>query len=218
MRHKNQLENKNFYLLTKIIFGIILLFTSCKNDLNETMSIEKSTDHKLFAIQLSKHVNKLASDIGERNPGFYDNLEQTRLYIENELKDENLLHYNQEYDVHNQKFYNIIFEKKGHDKQSSAIIIGAHYDSAPGTPGADDNATGVSALIEIAKKFSHTNAKHTIRFVFFTLEEPPFFKTKNMGSFRYASFIKSKKEKVEGITEEEIEKACDIVLNCLNKI
>ncbi|MCP5493468.1 MAG: M28 family peptidase [Leptospiraceae bacterium] len=186
-----------FYLLTRIILGIILLFISCKNNINKTMSIEKPVDHKLLSAQLSKHIKKLASDIGERNPGLYKNLEKARFYIEEQLKNENLLHYNQGYSVNNHQFYNLVYEKKGESEKLPLIIIGAHYDSAPGTPGADDNATGVSALIEIAKKFSNiTSTKHTIRFVFFTLEEPPFFKTEDMGSIRYSNFIKSKKEKV----------------------
>lgn len=160
------------------------------------MSNEDLSDHKQLLEQLTSHVNILARYIGERNPEFYENLEKSRHYIESQLKKEKLRHSNHQYKINDQSFYNIVFETTGNNLKLPVVIIGAHYDSAPGTPGADDNATGVAALIELAKLLSKKSLEHTTRFVFFTLEEPPFFKTDNMGSFRYAKHIKSNREKV----------------------
>ena len=74
------------------------------------------------------------------------------------------------------------------------VVIGAHYDSVIGSPGADDNATGVAAIIELATRFRKT--KRTMRFVAFANEEPPHFGTPAMGSLRYAQRCKEREENV----------------------
>lgn len=77
-------------------------------------------------------------------------------------------------------------------KSSESIVVGAHYDVAGQNPGADDNASGVAGLIELARAFreSGTTPRSTLRFVAFTLEEPPFYDTENMGSFHHARRMK----------------------------
>ena len=86
---------------------------------------------------------------------------------------------------------NIESEVRGNDE---VIVIGAHYDSVIGSPGADDNATGVAAIIELAKRFTKT--KRTLRFVAFANEEAPHFGTSEMGSLRYAQRCRDRHEKV----------------------
>ena len=66
------------------------------------------------------------------------------------------------------------------------MIVGAHYDSVDGAVGADDNATGVAATLELARLLKGTRLRRTVRFVFFVNEEPPYFQTENMGSLVYA--------------------------------
>ena len=61
------------------------------------------------------------------------------------------------------------------------------YDSFVGSPGANDNVSGVAALLEIARLLAAKNLSRTVRFVAFVNEEPPFFQTDNMGSCVYAS-------------------------------
>ena len=70
----------------------------------------------------------------------------------------------------------------GQAKPREIIVIGAHYDSVPGTPGADDNASGVAVLLEIARHFKDCRPERTIRFVAFVNEEPPYFQTDQMGT------------------------------------
>jgi hypothetical protein len=69
------------------------------------------------------------------------------------------------------KFRNYIVDLPGTDLASEVLILGAHYDAVPNSPGADDNATGVAALLEIARALKDTPRRRTIRLVFFTLEE-----------------------------------------------
>ncbi len=91
---------------------------------------------------------------------------------------------------------NIESEIRGNEE---IVVIGAHYDSVIGSPGADDNATGVAAIIELARRFAAGGGgatKRTIRFVAFANEEPPHFGTPAMGSFRYARRCRDRGENV----------------------
>jgi Zn-dependent M28 family amino/carboxypeptidase len=85
---------------------------------------------------------------------------------------------------------NIIVEKKGQSPESASIVIGAHYDTVVGTPGADDNATGIAGLIELSRLLKEHKNERTIRFVAFPHEEPPYFYTQQMGSRQYARTLK----------------------------
>ena len=86
---------------------------------------------------------------------------------------------------------NIEAEVRGSDE---IIIVGAHYDTVPGSPGADDNASGVAAMLEIARRLR--DSQKTIRFVAFANEESPFFGTAAMGSRQYAQRCRERREKV----------------------
>jgi len=76
------------------------------------------------------------------------------------------------------------------------VIVGAHYDSVIGSPGADDNATGVAATISLANRFGRLKPARTLRFVAFANEEPPHFGTPAMGSFQYAQRCHDRGEKI----------------------
>ena len=74
----------------------------------------------------------------------------------------------------------------GSDPASGTIIVGAHYDSVAETVGANDNASGVAATMELARLLQGSKLRRTVRFVFFVNEEPPYFQTNDMGSLIYA--------------------------------
>lgn len=71
------------------------------------------------------------------------------------------------------------------------LVIGAHYDSHYDTPGADDNASGVAGLIELARLLAKAELKRPVELVAYTLEEPPYFRTEEMGSARHARMLKA---------------------------
>jgi Zn-dependent M28 family amino/carboxypeptidase len=81
---------------------------------------------------------------------------------------------------------NLIVEIPGASRAKEIVVIGAHYDSVDDSPGADDNASGVAALLALARRFAHEKPARTLRFVAFANEEPPHFQTETMGSLRYA--------------------------------
>ncbi len=102
-------------------------------------------------------------------------------------------------------YVNIEVELLGKDKPEEIIILGAHYDSVPGSPGANDNASGVAGILEIARLLHGQALSRTVRFITFVNEEPPFFQTDAMGSLVYAKRAAEKSDNIIGmITLETI--------------
>ncbi|MFN3196924.1 MAG: M20/M25/M40 family metallo-hydrolase [Bradymonadia bacterium] len=100
--------------------------------------------------------------------------------------------------------YNIDATLKGTKKPKEVIVVGGHYDTVPGTPGADDNATGTAAMLELARRLKEKQPERTIRFVAFVNEEPPFFKTEHMGSLVYARELAKAGEQVVAMISLEM--------------
>lgn len=98
---------------------------------------------------------------------------------------------------------NIIAERAGHAPSPDIVIIGAHYDSFGDSPGANDNATGVAAVLAIAERFAQEQPAHTLRFVLFADEEPPWFQTEEMGSLTHARACRRAGERVMGMISLE---------------
>ena len=147
--------------------------------------------------QLKLHVQKLANEIGRRNYDSYPNLSKAAGFITEQLHSYGFTPEFQEYWVNNKKFKNIIVSKEGTQKPKEVFLVGAHYDSAF-NPGADDNGSGVAVLLELARLLSSMDTKRSMKFVAFVNEEPPFFKTENMGSKIYAKAAKAKGEDIKG--------------------
>jgi Zn-dependent M28 family amino/carboxypeptidase len=102
----------------------------------------------------------------------------------------------QVYDIDSQKFENITAEMQGSTKPEEIIVIGAHYDSVLNSPGANDNGSGVAALLEIARLMKDLNPGRTVRLVAFANEEPPYFQTEQMGSRVYTRRAKERNENI----------------------
>jgi hypothetical protein len=81
---------------------------------------------------------------------------------------------------------NLEATKAGTRRAAEVVVVGAHYDTVPGTPGADDNASGVAVMLEVARLLADRPLDRTVRFVGFVNEEAPFFKGEGMGSLAYA--------------------------------
>jgi hypothetical protein len=105
----------------------------------------------------------------------------------------------QPYQVGELAVRNIIAERRGTDQPDRVIVVGAHYDTVVGSPGADDNANGVAVLLELARLHAETRFRKTVRFVAFTLEESPFFRSQHMGSRVYARLLKERGDRIEAM-------------------
>lgn len=103
----------------------------------------------------------------------------------------------QTYKLNNNIYKNVIGSIGLQHKQR--IIIGAHYDVCGNQQGADDNASGVAGVLELARLLSKENLKYRIDFVAYTLEEPPFFGTENMGSHVHAKYLHTNNIPVKGM-------------------
>jgi Zn-dependent M28 family amino/carboxypeptidase len=98
---------------------------------------------------------------------------------------------------------NVEAEIRGRDRPGDIIVIGAHYDSVPYTTGANDNASGVAAMLALARVFAKAHPAATLRFVAFANEEQPYFYTLDMGSLVYAKRCKARGENVVGMISLE---------------
>lgn len=83
------------------------------------------------------------------------------------------------------------------------IVIGAHYDAFQGTPGADDNASGVAATLHLARVFQSDPQPAELRFLFFVNEEPPAFWTEDMGSWVYAKACRKNNDNIAAMISIE---------------
>ncbi len=151
---------------------------------------------------LQKHVEHLSVRIGERNLWKGDTLERAAAYIEGTLRKSGYGVERQSYTCYGKSSSNLIAETGG--KGSLIIIVGAHYDSVPGSPGADDNASAVAGLLELARLFIENPGGRKLAFVAFANEEPPFYGSNNMGSLVYASSLKDKKTTVDFMVSLEM--------------
>jgi Peptidase family M28 len=135
--------------------------------------------------KLYKHVNAMANKIGERHFLRYKQLNISTTYITALFRHYGYQPTLQGYQFEVQRFNNIIAEVKGTEQADDVVIVGAHYDTVPMSVGADYNATGIAALIELAGYFKQHPQPFTIRFVAFANKEVPFIYGPNMGSVRY---------------------------------
>lgn len=134
------------------------------------------------AERLGEHVAHLADEIGERNVWRPAALRAAASYIRGEWAAQGYRVREQVYEVHGIRCANL--EAVAASGAGPVVVVGAHYDSVHGSPGADDNASGVAALLELSRSFSVSDMP--LRFVAFVNEEPPFFATPLQGSEVYA--------------------------------
>ncbi len=146
--------------------------------------------------RLKAHVIELSYDIGDRSVFRYAQLTEAADYIAEQFKGLGLEVEFQEYILHGKRVKNIIAKKMGRTKPQEVIIVGAHYDTCF-NPGANDNASGVSGLLELARTITPREHARTLKYIAFVNEEPPFFKTENMGSFIYARRAKEENEDIK---------------------
>jgi peptidase M28-like protein len=169
-----------------------------------------SPDEIALREQLRADVQKLAGEIGERNMWHYAQLNAAADFIEDSFSRAGLPPRRDSYEIHGQACHNIEAEIPAHSQGAALasppgpiILIGAHYDSVFGSPGANDNGTGMAATLALARRFAGKTAKHTLRFVAFVNEEPPYFLSDEMGSFIYAGRCKARGDKIAAMISLE---------------
>jgi hypothetical protein len=153
--------------------------------------------------RLAAHVRVLAGDIGERNVYRPKAYQQAADYIARVLRECGYEAEWQRYDVEGVTCANLIVERPGQRWPKQIVVVGAHYDSVAGSPGANDNGSGVATLLELARRLAKEQPARTLRFVAFANEEPPFFPTGQMGSRVYAKACRERGDDVRGMISLE---------------
>ena len=151
--------------------------------------------------RLREDVRRLAGDIGERNFYRYPQLAEAAELIEHWMREAGYTPARQEYEARGKRFANLEVEIPGAAAPAAkeVVVVGAHYDTGRGSPGANDNGSGVAALLALARAFAGEPVARTLRFVAFTNEERPLLRTKKMGSRVYAMRCRERGESVAGM-------------------
>lgn len=147
--------------------------------------------------RLRADVERLCGDLAPRLYQPPEHLDRVAAWIAGQFRDAGLAVEEQTYRLHEGEYRNILAARPGADPSLGAVIVGAHYDSYMGMPGADDNASGVAVLLELARTLPPEPAARTVIFAAFTNEEPPFFGSDEMGSAHYARRLVDAKTPVD---------------------
>jgi hypothetical protein len=177
---------------------------------NVSRSGPLSPDEVVLREELRANVQKLAGEIGERNLQHYPQLNAAADMIEHSFSGAGLRTRRDTYEVRGQSCHNIEAEIPGN--RSDIIVIGAHYDSVFGSPGANDNGSGAAAVLALAQRFAAREKQQhppqrtpnkTLRFVAFVNEEPPYFLSGEMGSLIYARRCKENGDNISAMISLE---------------
>ena len=164
-------------------------------------------DTRTLAERLRGHVVELAGTIGERNLVYPEQLRRAEHYLAAQLAKAGHVVRWQTYMCRGHEVSNLEVEIAGTTNPGEIIVVGAHYDSVNhrgvASPGANDNASGSAAVVELARMLKDSKPARTIRLVLFVNEEPPYFWTDEMGSLVYARAAKQRGDMIVGMLSIE---------------
>lgn len=204
-----------FFLFALLVVSCFVFWYFCirmpgqsysqENQPNETRQVDEEEGAKVSAEEeLRTYVVHLSETIGERNLGHYEELCEAADYVETRLTEFGYTTARQTYQVKNLDCFNIEAEIKGTTRPEEIVIIGGHYDSFIGTPGANDNGTGTAAMLVLANYFREFEPERTLRFVGWTNEEPPYFHNQGeMGSWVYAEKCRKEGQNIVAVLSLE---------------
>lgn len=156
-----------------------------------------TAEESALAMRLKRHVEAIGSR--PHNIDHPHDLEEAARYIETALRAEGYAINLQHFTADDAKVRNIeVVIEPMRNADVRTLVIGAHYDSYDDAPGANDNATGVAGVLELARLLKGLDGKagKRVRLVLFVNEEPPYFQTPDMGSVHYAGALAKQGEKV----------------------
>jgi Zn-dependent M28 family amino/carboxypeptidase len=179
-----------------LLLGVIALYFSGFWTTSKPMAY---LDYQVSIENLQRTVHYLSAMQPPRNYLHRESLEKAAQYIAREFAEYGLPIAFQQFEISGQSYKNVI--ARIGPQTGPRLIVGAHYDVCGEQPGADDNASGIAGLLEIARfaKTHEAELPYGIDFVAYTLEEPPFFRTPQMGSYVHAQSLKEQNTQVKGM-------------------
>jgi hypothetical protein len=204
------MRRKIFYALLILVLGVLgivaaLAYPIVKIKMSasgihpETRFIPASSEQALYG-----HVHALSVLIGSRSIWEYKKIQEAEQYIRAFLEREGIPFSLQGYDHEGNRYNNIVVTLDGESRRDESVVIGSHYDTVYGTPGADDNASAVAVLLELCRTLKDYRPDRTLKMIFFVLEEPPSFRTPAMGSTVYAMQARDRGENIVGMISLEM--------------
>ncbi|OGV68914.1 MAG: hypothetical protein A2283_16705 [Lentisphaerae bacterium RIFOXYA12_FULL_48_11] len=180
------------------LLGFLIWFMVSMPGQTYTGRLNQLSDEEIILRDNFKsHVCMLAEKIGPRSVSSLNQLNASVNYIKEQFTTFGYTVTEQRFQARDIEVCNIIAEIRPVNAPEEIIVVGAHYDSVAGMPGANDNASGVAALLELARMMKKSPPpRKRIRFVAFVNEEPPFFLTEKMGSFVHAREARDNGEKI----------------------
>ncbi|MEG1488754.1 MAG: M28 family peptidase [Acinetobacter sp.] len=148
---------------------------------------------------LKVYLEQIIGNDSYRNYKNIEELQRVSAWIKEQMRLFGIPCQYQNYSVNGLGYRNVVCTlARGH---ADKVIVGAHYDVFGEQQGADDNASGVAGVIETARILAQQKSQLTqnIEFVFYTLQEPPFFKTEQMGSYIHAKSVQTQKDQIQGV-------------------
>ncbi len=177
---------RKFYIYAGGVLVIIVLLAGCY--LTQPVSVSAiDASVSVDPAVLKEHVRVLSVEYAPRDSRHPRNLDRAAAYIKRQFAKYSSRVRLQTFTVNGVAYHNVIAEFG--PQAGRRIVVGAHYDAAIGTPGADDNASGVAVLIELAALLAKRKPGMTIELVAYTLEEMPYFRTRSMGSYHHAASL-----------------------------
>lgn len=149
-----------------------------------------------MAGDIFRHVDHLTDIIGERHLLRYEALQETSSYLAGEWQREGYSVEHQVFMAEKKRCENLFVEMRGRTRPEEIVLVGAHYDTVPHCPGADDNASGLAGLMLLAREFVTHRTQRTLRLAAFVNARNPHVQTARMGSMVHARQCRARREKV----------------------
>jgi len=194
-------------IIAAVVYGAVWYMTGVPGRAHAGPLPPLTPEEQALAPRLKRHLVAIASR--EHNVTQYDELEKSARYIEATLESYGYTVNRQVFDADDLRSgstrtvrnIEVVIEPPEPGPATETLVVGAHYDSAIGAPGANDNGSGVAAVIELARLLGDLKGKtpRRIRLVAFVNEEMPYFRTHEMGSWQSAAALKARNERVVGM-------------------
>ncbi len=201
-RGKRRRWHKWLVLANLVLWGIAVVYLLLITQPMSSPMLNDQAPMQVSAERLQTHVKMLSETFSPRDYTHTENLDRAADYIKRAFEQAQGAVREQPYKA-NGKSYRNVRALFGPEKKER-IVIGAHYDVCQPYPGADDNASGVAGLLELAHLLNKAALPLPVELVAYTLEEPPFFRSEAMGSAVHANSLKQQNVQVRAMFSLEM--------------